>query len=161
MPAPNVVRTVLLRFGNSNLSKHVLECAVGPGGCESAEKSGAWLDASDGWPQHGNANALHRASRHTARLERATVLCMHSKHAKLGNATALHRASKHAARLQGATVLCMRSKHAKLGNANALHRASRHTARLERAIVLCMHWKHAKLCNATALHRASRHTARL
>jgi len=44
----------------------------------------------------GNANALHRASRHASRLERAIVLCMHTQHAELGNATALHRASQQA-----------------------------------------------------------------
>ena len=87
MSAPNVVRPVLLRLGNTNLAKHVLERTVGSSSRESAEKSGAWLDASDGWPQHGNANALHRASGHTARLERAKVLCMHSEHAKLAGHT--------------------------------------------------------------------------
>ena len=112
-----------------------LHCTV-PAGTQHGSREPQCCACTPSMQNFGNANALHRASRHTARLERATVLCMHSKHAKLGNATALHRASRHAARLQGATVLCMRSKHAKLGNANALHRASRHTARPEIAICL-------------------------
>ena len=52
MSAPNVVRTVLLRLENANLTKHVLERTVGSSSRETAEKSGAWQDASDGWPQH-------------------------------------------------------------------------------------------------------------
>ena len=39
--------------------------------------------------QLGNATALHRASRHSARLKGATVLCMHSKHEKHGNINTL------------------------------------------------------------------------
>jgi len=54
----------------------------------------------------GNANALHLASRHTARLERATVLCMQSKHAALGNANALHRARQALSTAHGSHSAC-------------------------------------------------------
>ena len=86
----------------------------------------------------GNANASHRARKHTAQLLGAIVLCMHSGYAKLGNAKALYRACKHTARRLGAIVRCMHpcTKHAKLGNANALHHARRHTAWLHGATVL-------------------------
>ena len=109
----------------------------------------------------GNANALHRASRHAAQLERAIMLCMHSKHANL--AMQLHctvpAGAQHGSR-EPQYCACTPSMQ-NFGNANALYRASRHTAQLERAIVLCMHSKHAKLGNANALHRASRHAAQL
>ena len=58
----------------------------------------------------GNANALHRASRHTARLKRATMLCMHSQPAKHGNAMHCTVTTRHTARLKGVTVLCMHAR---------------------------------------------------
>ena len=52
MSAPNVMRSVLLSFGNTNLSKHVFERTVGFSSGEAAEERCACPNISDSRSQH-------------------------------------------------------------------------------------------------------------
>ena len=59
-----------------------MPCTV-PAGTQHGPREPQCCACTPSMQNFGNANTLHRASRHTAQLERAIVLCMHSKHAKI------------------------------------------------------------------------------